>query len=915
MIGNCDKETDVNSKLIFYSNLEFESSQKTFKYLNETIFSNIDNKKSYLNTGFKINLLLIKNNDSIQESINNKNDQNKKIKSKFFSKIFEWNINHNAESFFQLSSIKKNFIATFTDIKDFFIVNKIKKDLSLNVLNLVNWKTSLKIKFIKELETHIKILNKTFIGNYSELLGKCYSFLHFKYPIENRSIQNNENDISLFPNFEGFKNEFNLLFKECNLDTTNINSLDQIGFIALNNKNKKFIFPLSKFIIDSQGKISQNLPKLDSFLINIILNNDKKLNIFFQDFVKALNSSIFYSEYLEYIQDEEFNFKANINHIIQNILKSENKSIIGTMNDSSNTDYNEIFESVFLKLMHNNVDFKENLFNFEYFFGVQNLKLFINENFEINALKAKLDDEKLIKLYLWNKLFFFKTEIINFLKMKICNGLNTKEFDNIEKLSSYFRYIFFEIKFKYKSNLIKKGCAEFSLSFNYFCEFNIFYIENYDESKLIKNQINKTLIQKNEKSLITSKILILKTFNISFTYQTVQTSNPTEGKEKRNKLQIADLSNFTVLFNDCFYFDEETNSILNLLLIDKNCKENLKSTVNNESNNNNINKSNLLKTFKNKITRNEIIITKTDSLVTLINYTNHIYNEIDEVLDNLNKHENAKSDTFSKLDTITNIMYTYDIINKRIYFGEIKKQKNLKEKGLIYEKAIKNPDLLHLGLLYGSNNFEFNMESNLNKILQKNKSDIFTSENILSEKKEDYLLKYGFGIELYNYSFFDKNEQNSNEYINENEKKAFDYFIGLFENNQLEGNGIHSNKDFFYFGEFNNSFKNGFGYISLKIDNDLYIGELKKNIMKGKGIYKYNENPIVNLYLGEFDNNHADGKGVIVFNNNDYYYGNFKENIKILDGYYMNLNKDGFYVSFKFDEKGNENSDLTKYTY
>ena len=39
-----------------------------------------------------------------------------------------------------------------------------------------------------------------------------------------------------------------------------------------------------------------------------------------------------------------------------------------------------------------------------------------------------------------------------------------------------------------------------------------------------------------------------------------------------------------------------------------------------------------------------------------------------------------------------------------------------------------------------------------------------------------------------------------------------------------------------------------FDYFNL--ENDIYLGELTNNILKGKGIYLFSDNPVINFYLG-----------------------------------------------------------------
>ncbi len=65
-------------------------------------------------------------------------------------------------------------------------------------------------------------------------------------------------------------------------------------------------------------------------------------------------------------------------------------------------------------------------------------------------------------------------------------------------------------------------------------------------------------------------------------------------------------------------------------------------------------------------------------------------------------------------------------------------------------------------------------------------------------------------------------------------------------------------------------------------------------------------------YKGEIINNKANGLGKITFTNNDYYEGNFINNIKIGKGLYISKKNN---VELMYNDKGEEIFEETKYNY
>lgn len=161
--------------------------------------------------------------------------------------------------------------------------------------------------------------------------------------------------------------------------------------------------------------------------------------------------------------------------------------------------------------------------------------------------------------------------------------------------------------------------------------------------------------------------------------------------------------------------------------------------------------------------------------------------------------------------------------------------------------------------------------------------------------------KQGFGLEKWLDGF--------NEVPNINE-----YYLGEYKKNKFEGKGgILNTVDFYYQGNFKDGKKDGVCEIYFIKDKHVYQGEIKENVLEGKGRYVFGENETVKEYRGGLQKNMADGEGTMIFVNNHIFRGRFNNHIKKDVGKY--ITEEGYEVDFEFNDKGDEIVEKTVYKY
>ena len=132
--------------------------------------------------------------------------------------------------------------------------------------------------------------------------------------------------------------------------------------------------------------------------------------------------------------------------------------------------------------------------------------------------------------------------------------------------------------------------------------------------------------------------------------------------------------------------------------------------------------------------------------------------------------------------------------------------------------------------------------------------------------------KDGYGLEIFN---------------NLNAK-----YFGKFRNNKRVNYGKYTmsnnSKDYFFFGEIEGIYANGFGWYTDKIKSKNYTGTWKNSMKSGYGIETYYDN---SEYRGSFLNGKREGIGLYIWNDNSSYEGEWKENR--FDGYGIYKFNDG----------------------
>ena len=105
-------------------------------------------------------------------------------------------------------------------------------------------------------------------------------------------------------------------------------------------------------------------------------------------------------------------------------------------------------------------------------------------------------------------------------------------------------------------------------------------------------------------------------------------------------------------------------------------------------------------------------------------------------------------------------------------------------------------------------------------------------------------------------------------------------YEGNFKNNEFDGYGEFTSKNYTYNGNYINGKKNGQGIFNDLINNIIYEGNFKNDMKDGKGIETYADG---SKYTGDFKENMKDGEGelIIILENGqkNIYIGQFKEDL------------------------------------
>ena len=270
---------------------------------------------------------------------------------------------------------------------------------------------------------------------------------------------------------------------------------------------------------------------------------------------------------------------------------------------------------------------------------------------------------------------------------------------------------------------------------------------------------------------------------------------------------------------------------------------------------------------------------------------------VEQSLENINKL--VKNISFKKLgkDKVNN---NNDINNNK---NEIKEKEPLNNNEEIINKKLRNILM------------KYNVQK-LKKIINKlfiTKNIKNIDNNITTENKDN------FNIKQYNEEYEPFNEEINLEDLDVNlipEKKHI--FIGIKKNNLKQGLGLDIFKSFnsYFFGQFINGKRCGFGKYSITNQNNNYIytGEINGPYANGYGIFINNEilmkyegqwkNSLKhgigietykkNFYQGEFVNGKRNGIGEYFWEKDVFYSGEWKDNLMNGEGIYY-FSKDAYY--------------------
>ena len=291
------------------------------------------------------------------------------------------------------------------------------------------------------------------------------------------------------------------------------------------------------------------------------------------------------------------------------------------------------------------------------------------------------------------------------------------------------------------------------------------------------------------------------------------------------------------------------------------------------------------------------------------NKNNNNINNNNKVENKEIKPENNNEDIINK--KLKNILMKYNIRKIKKIINKLSITRNIKN----IDNNITNETKESNDIKQYSDEYEsFNNEINLDDL------DV----NLIPEKKHIFIgiknnnLKQGLGLEIF--------------------KNFNSYFFGQFINGKRWGFGKYvinnENNNYIYKGEINGPYANGYGIL---INNEIlmkYEGDWKNSLKDGIGIETYKNNfyqgEFVNgkrnglgqyfwekdvFYSGEWKDNLMNGEGIYYFSKEAWYEGSFKnnkmegfgilnvKNSKIYVGFYKNDFKDGFGIKIWDNDK------------
>ena len=299
--------------------------------------------------------------------------------------------------------------------------------------------------------------------------------------------------------------------------------------------------------------------------------------------------------------------------------------------------------------------------------------------------------------------------------------------------------------------------------------------------------------------------------------------------------------------------------------------------------------------------------------------------KIDKSLENISNliqkinTNNNKNKTKKIFDLSDKVPETYDeeVLDK---LRNIYLKYNLKIFKKIISKIMKNEkEKNEINNINGINQFLEEYE-NFNNGFNLEELDV----NLIPEKKHIFIgskmnnLKNGYGMEIFkNFNayyfgqFINGKRLGFGKYIMNNKNANYKY-EGEVDDIHATGYGRYVNNEtgIRYEGEWKNSLKNGIGIETYK--NNIYKGSFLNGKRNGIGEYYWEKDV---YYIGEWFDNYMNGEGIYYFNKNAWYEGSFKNNkiegfgilnvksSKIYVGFFKNDYKDGFGIKIWDNDK------------
>ena len=273
------------------------------------------------------------------------------------------------------------------------------------------------------------------------------------------------------------------------------------------------------------------------------------------------------------------------------------------------------------------------------------------------------------------------------------------------------------------------------------------------------------------------------------------------------------------------------------------------------------------------------------------------------------KPENNNEDIINK--KLKNILMKYNIRKIKKIINKLSITRNIKNiDNNITNETKESNDIKQYSDEYESFNNEINSDD--------------LDVNLIPEKKHIFIgiknsnLKQGLGLEIFkNFNsfffgqFINGKRWGFGKYVINNENNNYIY-KGEINGPYANGYGILINNEILmkYEGDWKNSLKDGIGIETYK--NNFYQGEFVNGKRNGLGQYFWEKDV---FYSGEWKDNLMNGEGIYYFSKEAWYEGSFKnnkmegfgilnvKNSKIYVGFYKNDFKDGFGIKIWDNDK------------